>query len=130
MKTTEAQRKAQQKYRLANPDKVREAARRSRELHPHTERRGYLKRKYGLTPERFEELLILQEHKCAICKTQAPGGRVLNWTVDHDHETGEVRGLLCSECNWALGGFKDDPLLLEQALRYLINPPFTQIGTA
>lgn len=63
-------------------------------------------------------MLVAQDHACAIC--EAP-----TWEhqkrlhVDHDHATGAVRGLLCSTCNLALGGFKDSPQLLESALRYL-----------
>lgn len=55
-----------------------------------------------------------QDGKCAICST--PRSRL---SVDHDHITGKNRGLLCSQCNWGLGQFRDNPQLLENAIRYL-----------
>lgn len=48
------------------------------------------------------------------------------WPVDHCHETGQVRGLLCNLCNQALGLFKDSPELLARATAYLHNPPYSQ----
>lgn len=69
----------------------------------------------GMTLERFEEIVRAQDGKCWICqKTPATA-----LCVDHDHTTGMVRGLLCDRCNTALGGFRDDPELLERAAQYL-----------
>ncbi len=87
-------------------------------------REGYRKknlnkslRRTGITEDRYRELLTLQGGVCAICKGDPNGkGRL---AIDHDHKTGEARGLLCSNCNPGLGFFKDDPLLLAQAIRYL-----------
>lgn len=75
--------------------------------------------KYGLTPEQVDELLVRQGGRCAICPTTEPGGRYKEWAIDHCHVSGEVRGLLCHHCNTALGGFKDNPLLLQKAIGYL-----------
>ena len=58
---------------------------------------------YGLTREKYDEMLLEQSGKCAIC-----GGDV-DLEIDHDHETGKVRGLLCGNCNKALGLIKDNP---------------------
>lgn len=80
-----------------------------------------LRRKYGLTLERYEALLAAQKESCAICGKECPSGKALG--VDHDHATGEIRGLLCSPCNIGLGSFRDDPQRLEVAIRYLQAPP-------
>jgi len=76
------------------------------------------RRLYGISPEEFDELVALQEGQCAICRGDEPGGKG-NWHVDHDHETGRIRGLLCGDCNLGLGKFRDRPDLLELAAAYL-----------
>ncbi len=77
--------------------------------------RGYL---YGLEPGQFDAMLAAQGGGCAICHEPASSdGRGLH--VDHDHETGRVRGLLCNSCNHGLGKFRDDPALLRAAIKYL-----------
>lgn len=75
---------------------------------------------YGLTPETYQELSESQDHVCAICGS--PYGLESQkhpLYVDHCHETGKVRGLLCSHCNAGLGHFRDNPELLMEAARYL-----------
>lgn len=77
---------------------------------------------YGLTYEATKRLLEEQHGKCAICGAdiKVMGERKSESVhVDHDHATGFVRGLLCQACNNGLGGFRDDPLILESAIRYL-----------
>lgn len=80
-------------------------------------RRANLKGKYGLTQDQFNALLRKQNGLCALCRAEQPGTR--DWSVDHDHITGQVRGLLCSRCNTGLGQFRDDPELLTRAARYV-----------
>ena len=75
-----------------------------------------LRRKYGIGLDFYEHLLKIQDGRCAICGDMEDG-RAL--AVDHDHVTGQVRGLLCASCNNGLGRFKDDPERLKAALRYL-----------
>lgn len=75
-----------------------------------------LRRTYGITLEQYEEILRDQGGGCAICGA-VPDQRSLD--VDHCHETGAVRGLLCGSCNNGIGRFQDDPDLLEQAAEYL-----------
>lgn len=75
-------------------------------------------RRYGLTPETFDEMLYQQGGICKICKKPLVQGRDLH--VDHDHETGAVRGLLCNNCNVGLGAFRDSPDLLTAATQYLV----------
>lgn len=86
-------------------------------------RRRGLNRKYRLTPEGYGELLEKQAGCCAICgrRAQDSTGKILS--VDHDHETGRVRGLLCSHCNRGLGHFLDSEHLLRAAAAYLTEGP-------
>ena len=78
-----------------------------------SDRKSHLKRKYGLTPEEFEELLTAQGDGCAICGKPNPDN------VDHDHVTGRVRGILCWNCNVGVGQFEDDVERLVAATIYL-----------
>lgn len=88
-----------------------------------TRRWDILEKKYGLTKFQFEELLIDQNFQCAICDTKFEGNEkgYESICVDHDHETNEVRGLLCRYCNIGLGKFKDNVESLRQAANYLEN---------
>lgn len=74
-------------------------------------------RLYGIDPVEYERLLSKQNGLCAICQQRCSHGK--NLSVDHYHLTGEVRGLLCCECNTGLGKFRDNPALLRQAAHYL-----------
>lgn len=83
------------------------------------QRKSRMLRTYGLTVEEYDEILETQGGVCAICQNECATGRRL--AVDHDHETGIVRGLLCHTCNLGLGALKDDLSLLEAAAKYLIR---------
>src|SRR5690349_19534019 len=69
------------------------------------DRNGHLRRKFGITIDDYERMLEEQGYGCAICGAPEPDGASLH--VDHDHESGEVRGLLCFTCNNALGDVQD-----------------------
>lgn len=73
---------------------------------------------YGVTPERYAEMLAEQDGRCPICRVQFDG-TPRQEHVDHDHVTGKVRGVLCRDCNLGLGRFKDNPESLASAIRYL-----------
>ena len=76
--------------------------------------------RYGLTVEAFEQLLARQGGRCAICRTDTPSGaKGVGWCVDHDHVTGQLRGILCGSCNSGLGMLQDDPEIIAVALRYV-----------
>lgn len=77
-------------------------------------------RLYGLTQADWDALVERQGNRCAICRTDKPGGRGERWHTDHDHETGKVRGLLCHRCNMGVGFFMNDPEIMEAAARYII----------
>lgn len=68
---------------------------------------------YGLPLGSYDKMLEEQNNKCAICMERK------SLVIDHDHKTGNVRGLLCMSCNSALGKFKDSELILASAIRYL-----------
>lgn len=85
------------------------------------QRAANLMKKFGMTVAEYDALLEAQQSACAICRSSEPRGRG-RFHVDHDHNTGTVRGLLCNECNAGLGKFKDDPQLLEAAMTYLARP--------
>lgn len=80
-------------------------------------RNSKLKHKYGIDIDEYEALMQLQAGGCAICGGLHSKG--LNLVVDHDHQTGEVRGLLCDKCNSGIGLFGDDITKLRLAIRYL-----------
>lgn len=73
--------------------------------------------RYGISPEQYQELWNKQEGRCKICGTKLPEGEYLS--IDHDKETGEIRGLLCKNCNLGLGSFKDSPENLRKAAEYI-----------
>lgn len=82
-------------------------------------RERQLKYRYGITLEQYYALLKEQNFVCAICKRAHKAWRGSYLTVDHCHNTGEIRGLLCGSCNAALGKFDDNPELLINAYIYL-----------
>lgn len=89
-----------------------------------TARKNHVLRTYGLTPEEHGRLVEYQDGRCAICG----GERNYNLAVDHDHQTGLVRGLLCKRDNRLLGQMLDDPTLLRAAADYLESPPALELG--
>ena len=77
------------------------------------------RRKYGITLKDYELMAKNQNNTCAICNRSHPGTRIKRFHVDHNHITGIVRGLLCENCNRALGQFQDNPVFLKAAIIYL-----------
>lgn len=85
-----------------------------------------LKHNYGISLEQYNEMLDAQGGVCAVCgKPETAKSNFKKRTkvlaVDHDHETGEIRGLLCNKCNTAIGLLNDDISLFDKATRYLMN---------
>lgn len=79
----------------------------------------YLRKAFGLTLERWNEMLTEQGNRCAACGAEAPGGRHARWHVDHSHKTGEIRALLCFVCNTALGMVDDSIPRLRSLIAYI-----------
>ena len=82
-------------------------------------RKEVLKHLYGITLEQYDEKLAEQHNCCAICGTLVPGHNHKHFSVDHDHENGKIRGLLCHYCNRGLGFLRDDIKIVENTLNYL-----------
>lgn len=82
-------------------------------------RRAKLKHRYGITLEEYDVLLEKQEGLCAVCKVDLSTLSSKEVVVDHSHSTKEVRGILCTYCNSALGYFKDDPTRMREAAEYV-----------
>jgi len=133
------------KYRSENPEKFKEAQRRSKDrIKSNPERLeklrewqkryrdknrkalsdGERRRRFGVTPEMYASLLQSQNGTCAICNKEETAtrlGKVKALSVDHSHKTGAIRGLLCSDCNTGIGKLKDDPTILQSAIQYLTS---------
>jgi hypothetical protein len=76
-----------------------------------------LRKLYGISLDDYNRLVKAQDGVCKICRKGCQVKGTLS--VDHNHDTGEIRGLLCNFCNTGLGKFKDSPALLERAVSYL-----------
>ena len=104
-------------YRTANKERL---AKKNAAWHAanNNQRNANLKKRYGITCDQYDDMVVAQNGLCAICGKE-PDGHRPQLFVDHNHETGEVRGLLCNKCNTALGGFQDSLELLRKAVDYL-----------
>lgn len=107
-------------------EKVKSQSRLRNQRNPRAKKNGRLKAEFGITIEQYNAMLERQGGVCAICgepmkKIGEKGKRNHSMYVDHDHKTGKVRGLLCNQCNFGLGQFRDDPILLAKAIEYLNN---------
>jgi hypothetical protein len=105
-----------------NKDRVnqtqREWAKKNPERFEELKRKSTLRR-YGITAEQYDALLVAQNKCCAICKAPAPKGDKKYFSIDHDHSSGKVRGLLCDPCNQAIGLLEDSVVSLSNAIDYL-----------
>lgn len=103
--------------RARNPEQRRardaERSRRWRRANPEKKWAQKLRQFYGLTPKEHASMLRAQGNTCVICKKPDPD------CVDHCHETGRVRGILCRPCNVGMGQFRDDLSLLLEAAKYI-----------
>lgn len=121
-KATNPQRQA--RYRQRNLERIREsdrqykAADRAKPGYSDRRREGWLRRKFGLTAESFAAMVNAQGGVCAICRNGHCGpGEYLH--IDHCHDTGRIRGLLCGKCNTMIGLANNDPARLRAAAGYL-----------
>jgi hypothetical protein len=89
-------------------------------------RRSEVRQKFGLTTDQHQQIIDHQGGRCAICRDRLPDPT--RAPVDHHHDTGVVRGVLCSSCNTGLGLFRDRATFLRDAIEYLRSPPARQLG--
>lgn len=89
-------------------------------------RAATLKKKYGLTLEEYDQMVDERDGRCDICQRR-PSGTHRSLCVDHCHETGRIRGLLCSPCNRAIGQLGDTAEHLSRALEYLGGTPIARV---
>lgn len=104
---------------------MREWQKQIRAANPKYGKDSFLKRTYGIDLAWYEVQHDKQGGKCAICdqlETAQIRGKTLSLAVDHCHETGEIRGLLCRACNNAIGALRHDQRLLQKAIDYLQEP--------
>lgn len=88
---------------------------------PEVQREWNLRKNYGIGLAEYEALLVFQGGRCAVCPATVADSSTRSLHVDHDHQTGQIRGLLCSHCNRALGNVKDDPDRLLRLAAYLVR---------
>jgi len=130
----------QQRYYLKNKERLVQEARDKRAKDP-DKHKGYVYKwksrnpdrervrnlaQFGLTIEDYDAMHEAQGGVCAICKhpeTSSRGGKVYRLAVDHDHTTGQVRGLLCFKCNSAMGSFEKRNVPLENVIKFLKGDP-------
>lgn len=113
-------------WEARNREKCRAKVKRSRDKRKNEDPIGYsrktifstIKRNYGITRDQFDQLLVDSCGRCDSCGEQFTNTRSSHH-IDHNHTTGEVRGLLCSRCNVALGMLQDNPQKIVQLLKYL-----------
>jgi Autographiviridae endonuclease VII len=120
----ERQRAYGKKWRAENAEKSRAGKQKWVRENPQAklraQRRWMLKQEYGITLETYEWMWREQDGLCAICGQPERDNKSLS--VDHNHKTDEIRGLLCDRCNTGLGKFDDDPSRFRAAAEYLERP--------
>ena len=113
--------------RKDNPEKFREHSRKSmakrRKEQPEAVKQAKIRSTYNITDEEHSALKKRADGKCELCGITLSDDGPTREVIDHDHETGAVRGLLCNNCNMGLGYVEDSPQLLEQLAQYLEDPP-------
>lgn len=106
----------QAKQYIKNRDSIRKKSSEWRKNNPEKVHLGKIKRKFGITEEQYLLLRKIQEDECAICGRSEDYQRL---GVDHNHKSGQIRGLLCARCNTGIGSLQDSVILLENAIIYL-----------
>lgn len=100
-------------------ERVRKTDRERYAQDPESHRNVRLKSTYGITLKDYRKMYLEQNGECAICHSAKPDSGKKGLVVDHCHDKGHVRKLLCFECNTGLGRFRDNPEILANAIEYL-----------
>jgi hypothetical protein len=115
------------KWRQENLEKAREASRRAqakrRKENPESVKRSKLRSSYKLTDREIDDLRIRADGLCELCGKEFGDDSGSRPVIDHEHSSGIVRGLLCGNCNTALGFIDDSIETLQRLSEYLKNPP-------
>ena len=107
-------------YRLSNKEKIALYNKWYNDKHPEKRITNHYLSKYNITLEEYDKLLEKQDYRCIICGSVGSGRvKYKRLCVDHNHETGQVRGLLCHKCNMAIGYVKEDPQIIINMLNYM-----------
>jgi hypothetical protein len=119
-KHREYQNRAQEKWNREHPEHAKVRAKEYRERNKEKLAAAYRNKKYNITDEQFVALIAKQANRCGICdRVFDPSDRALSPRVDHDHEYGVIRGLLCNGCNVGLGFLGDNETGVQRALQYV-----------
>lgn len=123
-KNKSERREYEREYYQKNKEKVKEKSKKWQTINSDKwkliQRNSRMKKLYDIDINQYNNLMTQQYSGCSICNNPINNGN-RNLSVDHNHKTGEVRGLLCNSCNTGLGYFKDNPELLINAVFYLLN---------
>ena len=103
-----------------NPEYFRKRMADYRSRAPNAIKSNQLMTSFGISLEDYQNKLVAQGGTCAICKSSSPGrAGVRYFSVDHCHDTGKIRDLLCARCNTGIGLLQDNPEILDIAAKYL-----------
>lgn len=121
IKNKEKVRESKKQWKIQNPEKVKEYNKRYKDKYKERidieKKNFHLKKSFNISFSEYSEISLRQNNVCAICSKKCATGR--NLAVDHNHQTGIIRGLLCMKCNRAIGLFCDDINIIRKALMYL-----------
>jgi len=106
-------------WRKDNREHINEYHKQYRKDNPEHTKQYLIRYKYGLSHEEWLKMWEIQDGQCVICGK--PFQNPSDACVDHNHDTKEVRGLLCRKCNFGIGYFNDDPELMAEAIEYLLR---------
>jgi copper chaperone CopZ len=111
-------REVQIQWNMDNKDKIQTIEKKWQKANPEKLRAKSMRKKYGISIAEYDFLLLKQEDQCGICKRHK-SSFTIRLCIDHNHSTGKIRGLLCSNCNRGLGLFQDRADWLRNAANYL-----------
>ena len=119
-------------YYIKNREKCiaqsREYKRTHKEQIKEYDKKHSLRYHYGLSIIEFNNILLAQNNRCAICNEPLDLQNSKNVHIDHDHKTGKIRGILCQKCNLAIGLLRDNPEYTKRATEYLERDKYPHKG--
>jgi Recombination endonuclease VII len=114
MHASTVERRRRERFRAKHP----ELTEKYRVKHSHAKR---IAKVHGMSAEDYDYFVRAQRGRCAICRRTAEEAKQRHLSIDHCHETGRARGLLCGRCNWTVGVIKEDPAIARSLLAYVEN---------